>query len=670
MRSASLLAWTACVCSLLACEASPPPATEDARPVTTAPHFSHTRGLHTQALPLVVQPPSPEASLAVTTDGSIPEVPADAAPGVPVSLTIAATTVVRAVARLPGHAESPVVTHTFIFPERVVQQPATPAALPAVLRVRQDRDAELPLDAAMDPAITSDPVVAELMTRSLEALPTIAVTLPTAELFGLGGLYTSGGLEDPTEHEARAAVEVLFPDAPGDHRQVDAGLRVHTWVTLKRSLRLMFRGEYGAGKLRTPLLERDPAMGQGADDTLDRLILRAGKNRNWTTRWNPDDSTFTRDQWVRASQLAMSGYAARGTFVHLYLNGLYWGVYNAVERPDQWFMASYFGGDEDDWFVANHNGLREGDTSAWNTLTQSLVERDASRPEVLDQWRRYLDLEDFADYLILNFYAGTWDWPGNNFYAAHRLDPPGPVRFFVWDAEESWDAECSSGPYDQPGGGGSDGAWVPPPFLPGNWTRWIIPTLWHALRRSPEFMTLFADRVHRHLTGDGALTDARSQARWQLINDHLYLAVLAESARWGDARAELGEPTRTMQGSWLPEVRRVHDRMAGNGERLVAALRAVGFYPPVDPPTPLVSGQGSEARLVVSADGQAGEVWYTLDGGDPRAPGGAVAEGARRFTGPVPLPPGSVVIKARLLQGGHWSALAERTASGAPDRPR
>src|SRR5690606_36694216 len=131
---------------------------------------------------------------------------------------------------------------------------------------------------------------------------------------------------------------------------------------------------------------------------------------------------------------------------------------------------------------------------------------------------------------------------------------------------------------------------------------------------------------------------------------HLYLAVLAESARWGDARAELGEPTRTMHGSWLPEVRRIHDRMAGNGQRLIAALREVGFYPPVDPPTPLVSGQGAKARLVVSAGGQAGEVWYTLDGSDPRAPGGAVAEGARRFTGPAPLPPGSVVIKARLRQ--------------------
>ena len=36
--------------------------------------------------------------------------------------------------------------------------------------------------------------------------------------------------------------------------------------------------------------------------------------------------------------------ACHGTWVHLYINGLYWGVYNPTERPDASFMASYYGG--------------------------------------------------------------------------------------------------------------------------------------------------------------------------------------------------------------------------------------------------------------------------------------------------------------------------------------
>ena len=46
-------------------------------------------------------------------------------------------------------------------------------------------------------------------------------------------------------------------------------------------------------------------------------------------------------------QIAMTGYGPRGTFVHLYLNGLYWGLYNPVERPESSFWADTFGGGKD-----------------------------------------------------------------------------------------------------------------------------------------------------------------------------------------------------------------------------------------------------------------------------------------------------------------------------------
>ena len=39
----------------------------------------------------------------------------------------------------------------------------------------------------------------------------------------------------------------------------------------------------------------------------------------------------------------MTGLGAHGTFVHLYLNGFYWGLYNLAERPDGWFTSAYLG---------------------------------------------------------------------------------------------------------------------------------------------------------------------------------------------------------------------------------------------------------------------------------------------------------------------------------------
>jgi len=59
----------------------------------------------------------------------------------------------------------------------------------------------------------------------------------------------------------------------------------------------------------------------------------------------------------------MTGGGSRGTFVHLYLNGVYWGVYNAVERPDEQFAAEYYGGNSDDWFYTNHGEYVNSNTS-------------------------------------------------------------------------------------------------------------------------------------------------------------------------------------------------------------------------------------------------------------------------------------------------------------------
>ena len=40
--------------------------------------------------------------------------------------------------------------------------------------------------------------------------------------------------------------------------------------------------------------------------------------------------------------------------MHLYLNGIYWGIYSVHERPDQHFTADYLGGEEEDWDVLKH----------------------------------------------------------------------------------------------------------------------------------------------------------------------------------------------------------------------------------------------------------------------------------------------------------------------------
>ena len=105
------------------------------------------------------------------------------------------------------------------------------------------------------------------------------------------------------------------------------------------------------------------------------------------------------DEWYRATQIEASGYGARGAFVHLYLNGLYWGLYNVTERLDRWFSTEHFGGDVEDWFAISHGGDQGGDKERWRALLDD-AEEDLSDPESYRAVADKLDVPGMIDYLL------------------------------------------------------------------------------------------------------------------------------------------------------------------------------------------------------------------------------------------------------------------------------
>ncbi|HEY0549850.1 MAG TPA: CotH kinase family protein, partial [Verrucomicrobiae bacterium] len=57
-----------------------------------------------------------------------------------------------------------------------------------------------------------------------------------------------------------------------------------------------------------------------------------------------------------------------------------------------------------------------------------------------------------------------------------------------------------------------------------------------------------------------------------------------------------------------------------------------------------------------------GDIFYTLDGSDPRAPGGATAKAAKKYEGPIKMDPDTKVV-ARVRRGSAWSAPLRNTTS-------
>lgn len=614
--------------------------------------FDHDRGFYESPFALAISASAPGAQIIYTTDGSPPSLSNGSVYEAPIP--IASTTIVRAMAHIAGESFSNIDTQTYLFIHDVVGQTATIDGYPnPAYSVGGDpRDLAIH-DYQMDPEIVGSETYSGPLLAGLQAIPSMSIAVDPAEMFGEAGFY------DGSDVEKQASVEILYPESPDKNEQAETGIESHSHKRLKRSLRLNFRSEYGDSKFDSGLFRSFPLGAESAVRRFDRIILRGGSNRSWA-RINGKKTSYALDEFSRQSQLAVSGFGLHGAFVHLYINGLYWGLYNPTERGDHHFAAEYFGGDSSEWFAVNHSGVLNGDDSRWNYLKGALKDKDMSIPANYAELCEYLDPTAFADYLLIQWFTRNNDWPSNNWFAISRdsASPMGatPIRFLVWDSEWTWDFEDKSSPGNPP----PHDPWVPFTFNAGAgsyWPdAWLIANLFNAAKHSPDFLRLLGDRVYEHYFNDGAMSESENQQRWSVLTDSIRDAVVAESARWGDSLEFLGDPTYTRDGHWEPEVAFISGLMSGRTGKFIAALRANGYYPDIDPPT--LSQHGGVISpgipLTMSNPNPGGVIFYTLDGEDPASASG------QTYTGPLLLNEASDV-RARVYSDGEWSAMHRAT---------
>lgn len=524
--------------------------------VLPKPELSHTGSWFDSPISVSILNIPAETEVRYTIDGTAPNVDTLSTNKQPILIT--KSTPLRVAFHKPGWLSRETTTATFLRHADVLNQ-SRPSTYPEFWHE------ELRGDYAMDSTLLDSDEERERLAEAMKALPTMSVVFDPDALFDSDtGIYLHPEKDGP-DWERAASIEWI-DESPSNSFQIDAGIQTQgrssrqPRTSPKHSFRVVFKNKYGPGKLNHPVFEND-------DDKAEHntLVLRATSNHSWTypVAEQRQRAQYLRDPWVKATQAAMGHVAPRSRFVHLFLNGLYWGVYAVSERPDDAFMATHFGGKRSEYDVIKVADVIEGDDRAWKRLF-ALTNQGFEDEAHYQHFTELVDMDSFIDFMILNHFIGNETWDFGNWYAARKRSNEGRFQFFCWDTETSMNRVNENVVFTR------------------NANR---PTaLFQALRENAAFRAHFDERVKRHMTGNGVLTPERTIRRYQELASILETPLFAESVRWGDYRLTV-HPYRTepferytVDEHWERERRRLTELyFPARTEILMEQYRAIGL---------------------------------------------------------------------------------------------
>lgn len=552
--------------------------------------FDHKRGWYTNSFSLVISNPNPDSQVFWSTNGTDPT---NLYTG---PLTISGTTGVRASVQRDGYKSPRIKTETYLFLNDILNQ------------------------SVLSATITQNPVYTNRLRQGFLDLPIVAINVPPPDPKWSYLVYNN---ERP---ERDASVEIFMPD--GNSIQQDCGL-IHyggqfgtgSGLYAKKTWQLNFRGEYGASKLKFPLFE---GFGHGftPHDSFDELDIHAGNQDQGG--YGGGRGFYLSHRFGEDTMLDMGDLNPHGRFIQLFLNGVYMGQFDIHERLTDAFLAEYLGGSKEDYLTVKGNdntgsfgwipGVAGGpDRSAWDFVRSNRFS--------------YATIEDAVDVTNLIDFMLMWEW-GNaesEFRGAGARVPSGGSHGFQF-----WLADADGLLRQQSGASGQINKDYVTTSVFTNGPGYIFGGL--LTEGNPDFKTLLADRIYKNCFNGGALTPSANLARLNLLMAEITNSMVDECARWTANSSYT--PTK-----WQSDAQYARDNILPvRTGILVNQCRAAGWYPSFDPPQLSQYGGSVSNGYTLTVTAPAGTVYYTLDGSDPRLPGGAISPDAIAWT------PGAQVI--------------------------
>ena len=664
------------------------------------PSFSVPHGIYSRGFSLYISSPIPGTSIFYTDDGSDPRQKGQPYDG---SLYISSTSVVRAAFLVDNSIWSDVATASYVFPASLLAQRNKPYGYPQYWGKYCQITGTAIADYEMDPEMTAVETYAGYITEGIRTLPIVSLVTDRDNLFlheadsTRGGIYIYTGcpVGDGTGRGWERPVSFEMIGGPDGHDlTIDCCLKLHGGhgrlpeKNPKHAFRLHFKSAYGPKKLKYRVF------GDRAPKKFNALVLRTFFGYSWTHWDNAQRSKaqYARDLWARETQARMGDPISTGQYVHLFINGLYWGMYNLCERITDDFCVEHFGGAEEDWDVTEVDGGEGqyhaaiptyGTIGAWNQMADLIYQLPnhksymhligcGSDGKPNAKYPPLLDVDNFIRYMLINLYGGNTDWDHHNWYAfRNRILADHGFRFLCWDTENIFISPAED--------------------LTSKNTRGCPTGFLNCLMKQGIFAHRFHELAQQALTHGGPLTPEAALATWDSLYHTIELALWDESARWGDYRRDV-HPYQSKgilykpDGAFQTERNRLLTKyFPVRTDNFIQQLRSRGWFPTVEAPAIFIDnteiGYGlqpyfTESTLTMTGrniyytlDGSAPVSWFQNDAGTLSPTAKAYVEGENIMEGAAAWAlPDTITLRAICNEGGEWSPIVTvRLAIDSPD---
>ncbi len=159
-----------------------------------------------------------------------------------------------------------------------------------------------------------------------------------------------------------------------------------------------------------------------------QLVLRNGGNDYWNNSARFMDGALETIIQRSGIDLDCQSYVP----IIEYVNGELRGVLNMREPNNDKYAYANFGYDDEELDAFENKEFKNGNNEAYKRLIN--LSEDVNGPGVYEEIRTLLDIDEFANYMAVEFYLGNDDWPDNNI-KAYRSQKDGRFRFVCFDLD-------------------------------------------------------------------------------------------------------------------------------------------------------------------------------------------------------------------------------------------